>query len=57
MTKEEMENLQRGDLVRHRAIYSDIYVVTANYGDRITAVRSVDITSPQEWDKITVSDI
>lgn len=41
-------HLKPGDIVRHVA-GAESYVVTANYGDRVTAVRSVDITHPNEW--------
>lgn len=56
MTNEEMGNLQRGDMVKHASFGSVVYVVTGNYGGRITAVRSVDLMNPQEWLKVTVSD-
>ncbi len=51
MTDEEMRNLQRGDLIRHK-YDRGVYVVTGTYGGRVTAVRSVDITNSIEWDVI-----
>lgn len=48
MTKAEMKDLKQGDVVE--SLSSNItYVVLANYGDRITAVRNADITNPSEW--------
>lgn len=47
MTKDEMQNLKTGDIVKGVSGHS--YVVTANYGDRVTAVLTVDITNPGEW--------
>lgn len=48
MTPEQFRALKTGDTVRHD--HSAVaYVVTANYGDRVTAVRSVDMTNPKEW--------
>jgi hypothetical protein len=48
MTREEMESLDMGDVVRNTgSAYA--YVVTASYGDRATAVRTTDITNPNEW--------
>jgi predicted transcriptional regulator len=50
MTNEEMRSLQVGDIVCHASL--DIMhsnIVTANYGSRITAVHTVDITNPIEW--------
>ena len=48
MSKEEFKNLQRGDMIKPWDD-SRTFVVTANYGDRITAVTSVDMTNPTEW--------
>ena len=48
MTKGEMYSLRTGDIVIGE--FSGLaYVVTANYGNRVTAVRTVDITNPDEW--------
>ena len=43
-----LDQLQPGMIVRGRTS-GDWYVVTANYGDRVTAVRTQDITNPDEW--------
>lgn len=51
MKEDEFEKLKTGDLVRHVQGYR-IYVVTANYGGRVTAVDSVDMTNPCEWEKV-----
>jgi hypothetical protein len=40
--------ISSGDILRHRA-GTDSYVVTGNYGGRVTAVRTVDVTNPDEW--------
>ncbi|WP_257540692.1 hypothetical protein [Sphingobium sp. CFD-1] len=48
MTDEEFRSLQRGDIVRH-AGGADAYVVTSNYGDRVTAVLTADLTNAREW--------
>jgi len=55
MTPEQMKNLEPGDIVRGK-LSGYGYIVTANYGERVTAVRTVDITNPDEWDIITPSD-
>ena len=36
-------------VVRH-AVTKEIYTVTANYGNRATAVKTADITNPSEWE-------
>ena len=48
MTEEELKNLAPGDVVRH-VHGANGYLVTANYGGRITAVRTIDISNAQEW--------
>lgn len=51
MTKTNFNNLNRGDQVKHKGD-GNYYIVTANYGDRITAVKTVDLTNPSEWDLV-----
>ncbi len=48
MTKGELYSLRTGDVVIGK-LSGLAYVVTANYGNRVTAVRTVDITNPDEW--------
>jgi len=49
MNKVDFNKLQPGDAVRHKG-GGDVFLVTANYGGRVTAVRTADITNPDEWD-------
>jgi hypothetical protein len=51
MTSEQMRNLDTGDIVRGKRS-AQAFVVTGNYGDHVTAVRTVDITNSDEWDLI-----
>lgn len=51
MTDDELQNLQPGDLIRGK-VDGEAYVVTANYGSHVTAVRTADLTNPIEWDII-----
>lgn len=55
MTQDDLKNLQVGDLVRHAAFHG-VYVVTGNYGGRVTAVRTVDLTNPSEWERAKKPD-
>lgn len=48
MTREQFEGLKIGDVVRSN-FDNQTYIVTANYGERITAVASADLTNPHEW--------
>ena len=48
MKEQQFNELDRGDLIKHKN-NSAIYIVTSNYGGRVTAVKTVDITDPGEW--------
>ena len=45
----DLLQLQPGDIVRHK-LHVHSFVVSANYGDRATAVQTVDITNCCEWE-------
>lgn len=49
MTVDELKNLKRGDIISHVS-GGHALIVTGNYGNRVTAVRTVDVTNPIEWD-------
>src|SRR5688500_16908165 len=51
MKEEQFMNLNTGDIIKHKSSEST-YVVTANYGSRVTAVRTVDLTNPNEWELV-----
>lgn len=48
MTEEEFRNLGPGDIVIGAGA-TEAVMVTANYGGRVTAVRTFDLTNPPEW--------
>lgn len=48
MTKEQFKKLNRGDLIKG-AYTGNEYIVMANYGGRVTAVNTVDLTNHVEW--------
>ena len=53
MDKRDFEALGRGDLIRHKATgLAETYIVSVRYGDRVTALASVDIINPIEWDLV-----
>ena len=54
MTREEFDTLRTGDIVRGRATAQG-YVVTGHYGHHVTAVRTINITNPDEWELILKS--
>lgn len=51
MTPGEFSGLKPGDLVRHKGS-SKAAIVHANYGGRVTAARTFDLTNPAEWDRV-----
>ena len=51
MTQDEFRELKRGDTVRHVSSAAS-YVVDANYGGRVTAMRTIDMTNPSEWERV-----
>lgn len=51
MKLSDFASLEIGDIVRPSGGASS-YVVTGNYGGRVTAVRTADLTNPGEWDLI-----
>ena len=48
MKKEDFEQLQIGDIVVSE--FGHCYVVTGNYGGRVTAAATADLTNPSEWE-------
>lgn len=52
MTREQLKSLKPGDMLCHQSDRTKVYFVTGNYGDHVTAVRSVDVTNELEWDRV-----
>jgi NMD protein affecting ribosome stability and mRNA decay len=48
MTSLELSRLEPGDIVQH-ASGPRLFIVTAAFGTRATAVATVDLTNPIEW--------
>ena len=51
MDKKQFEKLECGDIVKH-IIGDKSIIVMANYGSRVTAVRTYDLTNPDEWELV-----
>lgn len=51
MTNEEFQNLREGDIVQAKASGMG-YIIVGKYKDRAIAVRTVEITNPDEWELI-----
>jgi hypothetical protein len=43
------DSLKIGSIISHK-ISRGVYIVTGHYGDRATAVKTVDISNPDEWE-------
>lgn len=44
----DFNTLKRGDIIRNKGSKNS-YVVASNYGNRATAVNTVDVTNKIEW--------
>lgn len=51
-----LSQLKTGDIIRNHMTGGKSYVITANYGNRVTAVCTVDVTNPDEWERVLLSD-
>jgi len=51
MTPQQMKGLAPGDFIRRNSTdaRNETYIVTGNYGNRVTAARTVDLTNAPEW--------
>jgi len=47
MTKEEISELNRGDIVRHASGYS--YIVIDSYNGNVLAIRGITVSNGTEW--------
>ena len=55
MTEDEFRNLCIGDVVR--GAKGNAYVVHINYGNRVVAVRTVEMTNSREWDLVMKANL
>lgn len=54
MTEQEFKSLQRGDIICRKVVCvngssNEKFIVDGNYGGRVTAIVSADVTNPAEW--------
>lgn len=50
---ENLNEIKVGDVIRGKSS-GVAFVVTANYGTRLTATRTQDVTNPEEWELLIV---
>jgi len=46
---DSLDELKVGDIIRHKSGGKSL-LVESHYGNRVTAVRTVDVQNPIEWD-------
>ncbi len=56
MNQNQFKELRPGDIVRHK-LGTRAYIVTDNFRDRVTAIRTVDLTNPDEWDIVVKNPV
>jgi hypothetical protein len=54
MTKKEMVKLQPGNIIRHKKDLQWAFLVSQNFGDRLTAVRTIELKEEdlKNWEVI-----
>jgi len=53
MTKSEFERLQPGQMIQHKKNNEWAFIVHQNFGDRLTAVRTIEVRDPENWETVT----
>lgn len=48
MTQNEMDKLDRGDIIVH--VTGGSYIVLQRRGRHLTAIREIDVSNPIEWE-------
>lgn len=49
-------DLESGQIIRGK-LSGNVYIVTGNYGDRVTAVQTADVTNPDEWELLIIETL
>ena len=55
-TIEKLKELERGDIIKSKTD-DDTYLVDSNFGNKVVAVKTFDITNLNEWDFENFSDL
>src|SRR5574343_852292 len=56
MQEKDFSALAPGDSIQH-LLTKAIFIVTGNYGDRVTACATADATNPSEWKLVSKHDV
>ena len=53
MTKNEFEKLRPGQIIQHKKNNEWVFIVHQNFGERLTAVRTIEVNDPESWETVT----
>jgi hypothetical protein len=53
MNKNEFQKLQPGQIIQHKKDHKWAFVVHQNFGERLTAVRTIEVRDPENWEIVT----
>ena len=53
MTKNEFERLQPGQIIQSKKDNKWAFIVHQNFGERLIAVRSIEVRDPENWELAT----
>jgi len=53
VTKNEFERLQPGQIIQNKKDNKWSFIVHQNFGERLTAVRTIEVRDPENWDIVT----
>lgn len=56
MTDDDFKQLGTGDIVREHSS-GMTYLMSQNYGGRVTVVRTVDMTDPEKWSLVMKANL
>ena len=52
MNKDEVVKLQPGSIIRHKKNLEWAFIVQMNFGDRVVAVRTIELKDLKDWEVI-----
>src|SRR5581483_5817352 len=56
MTNSEFEKLKTGQVIQNKYNNQWAFIVSQNFGDRVIAVRTIEVNDPSEWDIVEIKE-
>jgi hypothetical protein len=53
VNQKEVEKLGPGDMIRHKTNLEWAFIVHQNFGDRLTAVRIIELRDLKDWEVVS----